>query len=180
MVPSAEGTCLFETPFGVCGLAWSARGVTSFQLPEADAAETAARLARRGVPAAPPSAIEAARDALRRYFAGEAVDLDGIVLDLGGVPPSERGVYDETRRIGRGETTTYGVLAARVGAPGAARAIGRAMGRNPIPVIVPCHRVLASGDRMGGFSAHGGTVTKERLLRLEGAAAVRQLAIAFA
>jgi methylated-DNA-[protein]-cysteine S-methyltransferase len=101
-------------------------------------------------------------------LAGECVDFSPLVLDLSGVGGFYRRIYEATRRLAWGETATYGELARRVGSPGAARAVGQAMGRNPIPLIVPCHRVLASGHGIGGFSAFGGAVTKTRLLALEG------------
>ena len=99
---------------------------------------------------------------------GRRVDFSQLELDLAGVSDFHRAIYDAARRIGWGETVTYGELAEQVGSPGAARAVGQAMGRNPIPVIIPCHRVLASGRKIGGFSAPGGAVTKTRLLALEG------------
>jgi methylated-DNA-[protein]-cysteine S-methyltransferase len=101
-------------------------------------------------------------------MAGERIDFSAIMLDLAGVGPFHRGIYEALRRVGWGETTTYGALARQIGDPGASRAVGQAMGRNPIPVIIPCHRVLASGGKPGGFSAFGGAVTKQRLLALEG------------
>jgi methylated-DNA-[protein]-cysteine S-methyltransferase len=106
--------------------------------------------------------------AIERYFAGKSVDFTPLALDLAGVSDFHRRIYDAARAIGWGETATYGELAQRVGAPGAARAVGQAMGRNPVPIIIPCHRVLASGRKIGGFSAFGGAVTKSRLLALEG------------
>jgi len=83
------------------------------------------------------------------------------------VPPFYVRVYEIARQIGWGETATYGELAARVGSPGAARGVGQALSRNPVAVIIPCHRILASGNKVGGFSAFGGSVSKERLLALE-------------
>jgi methylated-DNA-[protein]-cysteine S-methyltransferase len=105
---------------------------------------------------------------VERYLSGARVDFSPLALDLAGVGGFHRRIYEAACRIGWGETTTYGELARQVGSPGAARAVGQAMGRNPIPLIIPCHRVLASGHRIGGFSAFGGAVTKTRLLALEG------------
>ena len=105
---------------------------------------------------------------LERYFAGERIDFASVALDLGGVGPFHRAIYDATRSLGWGQTATYGDLARQAGSPGAARAVGQAMGHNPVPIIIPCHRVLAAGRKIGGFSAYGGALTKERLLALEG------------
>ena len=166
------GYALFDTALGRCGIAWSARGVVAVQLPEADEATTRSRLARsaRGAPeAAPPPAVRAAIEAIAALLAGAKRDLEDVVLDESGVPDFHRRVYAAARRIPPGRTATYGELAAQLGLPGAARAVGQALGRNPFTLIVPCHRVLAAGGRSGGFSAHGGVTTKLRLLEIEGA-----------
>ena len=163
--------CLFNTAIGHCGVAWSQRGVTHVQLPEADRGATERRL-RNGTgataPGKPPPGVGEAIDKIRRYLAGDTIDFAPVALDLTGVGPFRRKVYEAARRIGWGRTTTYGELAWQAGAPGAARAVGQALGRNPVPIVVPCHRVLASGGKVGGFSAFGGAATKERLLALEG------------
>jgi methylated-DNA-[protein]-cysteine S-methyltransferase len=167
----AVGYCLFDTAIGPCGIAWTGRGLTHIQLPEADRGATERRL-RRGladpVCTQPPPEVGRAIDSIGRYLAGERIDFGPLALDLTGVGAFHRKVYDAARRIGWGETATYGELARRVGVPGAARAVGQALGRNPLPIVVPCHRILASGGRIGGFSAFGGAATKERLLALEG------------
>ncbi|MBP7002344.1 MAG: methylated-DNA--[protein]-cysteine S-methyltransferase [Amaricoccus sp.] len=119
-------------------------------------------------PAPPPPDAAAAIAGIVAHVAGAPADFDGLSLDEAGVEPFERQVYAALRRVARGETTTYGALAAAVGAPGAAREVGAAMGRNPWPIVVPCHRVLAAEGRLGGFSAPGGAETKRRLLALEG------------
>ncbi len=163
--------CLFDTDLGTCGVAWSERGLTRFQLPEADRRATERRLTLR-IPSSraetPPAQIEKAIAHVQRYMAGERVDFSAIALDLAGVAPFYIEIYAAARRVGWGETATYGELARRAGAPGAARAVGQAMARNPVAVIIPCHRILASGNKVGGFSAFGGTVSKQRLLGLEG------------
>jgi methylated-DNA-[protein]-cysteine S-methyltransferase len=163
---------VFETAAGFCGIAWSPAGITRFQLP-ATGAVAAERLLRRRVPDAepgpPPPAVAEAVAAVRRYFDGEATDLSGIRLDLGNQEPFFVRIYDAARRIGWGETTTYGALARALGAgPEAARDVGQAMARNPVALLIPCHRVLAAGNRIGGFSAPGGARTKQRMLELEG------------
>jgi methylated-DNA-[protein]-cysteine S-methyltransferase len=122
-----------------------------------------------GVEAEPPDWLKPIIGRLEQYFAGEKVDLSDIPLDLDGKPEFMQRLYQEMLKLGWGETVTYGGLAERVGLPpGAAQSVGQAMGKNPIPIIIPCHRVLASGNTMGGFSAPGGTRTKLKLLELEG------------
>jgi methylated-DNA-[protein]-cysteine S-methyltransferase len=166
-----EHYCLFETAIGACGVAWSDRGVTRLQLPERSRSATERRLRGRGANASagvPPAAVSATIRLLERYFAGEQVDLSGVALDLSGVSPFHRKIYDAARALAWGKTATYGELAQQAGARDATRAVGQAMGKNPVPIIIPCHRVLAAGGKIGGFSAHGGTSTKQRLLTLEG------------
>lgn len=163
--------CLIDTAIGTVGLAWSAIGVTRLQLPESSREATERRLRGGSVDVAegaPPGQIEQAIIELRTYFSGARIDLSEIALDLARVGDFHRSIYDATRRVGWGETTTYGALARLAGSPDASRAVGQAMGRNPVPIIIPCHRVLASGGRPGGFSAFGGAVTKQRLLAMEG------------
>lgn len=167
---------LFDTPIGVCGIAWRdgdvGAEVVGTNLPEANAAATRARIARRhpgAVETAPPPSVQTAIGAIVALLSGERADLSTIALDLAHATPFERRVYAVARAIAPGATLTYGEIAARVGEPQAAREVGQAMGRNPCPLIVPCHRVLAAGGKTGGFSAHGGTMTKRKLLAIEGA-----------
>jgi methylated-DNA-[protein]-cysteine S-methyltransferase len=163
--------CLFDTPIGPVGVAWRARRLSRLQLPEASRAATERRLRGRSataMPDDPPPQIAGAIASIRSYLAGERIDFSAVALDLADVSPFHRRIYEALRRIGWGETTTYGALARQAGEPHAARAVGQAMGRNPLPIIIPCHRVLASGGKPGGFSAYGGAVTKQRLLELEG------------
>ena len=163
--------CLIDTAIGTVGLAWSANVVTRLQLPEFSREATERRLRGRSatvVEGEPTRQIEQAIVDFRTYFSGAQVDFSGIGLDLAGVGAFHRSIYDATRRVGWGETTTYGALAQQAGSPDASRAVGQAMGRNPVPIIIPCHRVLASGGKPGGFSAFGGAVTKQRLLAMEG------------
>lgn len=108
-------------------------------------------------------------------LSGEPIDLADVVLDMDGVPEFHQRVYGVTRRIPPGETRTYGEIATALGEPGAARAVGQALGRNPFPIVVPCHRVLAAGGKAGGFSAPGGTRTKMKILDIEGASVPRTL-----
>jgi methylated-DNA-[protein]-cysteine S-methyltransferase len=162
---------LFDTEFGTCAIAWSEAGLIRVQLPERTRAATETRIRRIGGEHAGtplPSFAADAVSALQIYFAGTGVALEGLLLDETCVSTFNAPIYRALRAVPRGATVTYGDLAKQVGHPGAARAVGVAMGQNPWPVIVPCHRVLARGGKMGGFSAPGGTATKERLLALEG------------
>ena len=163
--------CLIDTAFGPIGLAWSERGLLRLQLPDSDEARTRQRLTRylEAAESDPLDWLKPTIARLQLYFAGEKVDLSDAPLDLEDKPEFLRRLYQEMLKLGWGETVTYGGLAERVGMPlGAAQSVGQAMGKNPVPIIIPCHRVLASGNTMGGFSAPGGTQTKLKLLELEG------------
>jgi methylated-DNA-[protein]-cysteine S-methyltransferase len=169
-----HGYALFDTTLGRCAIAWSERGVVGTQLPGSDDAATRRRIARAlpdAVESAPPPSVAAAIDAIAGLLAGAPDDLGAIPLDLDGVPEFHRRVYDVARAIPPGETRSYGEVAAALGEPGAAQAVGRALGRNPVPIVVPCHRVLAANGALHGFSAPGGIETKRRMLALEGAGA---------
>jgi O-6-methylguanine DNA methyltransferase len=169
---TAIGFSLFETAIGKCGIAWGEGGVAGVQLPEAGDSETRARMLHRFPAAgerAPPPEVQRAVDCIVALLRGEASDLSAIALDMNGVPEFHRRVYEAARAIPAGKTLSYGDIAKRVGAPAAARAVGQALGRNPFPIVVPCHRVLAAGGKIGGFSAQGGVVTKRRMLAIEGA-----------
>ncbi len=172
MTISTLRSCVFETAAGFCAIAWSDAGVTRFILPStsATAAENILRRRAPGAePGAPPPEVAEAIAEARRYFAGEAADFSAVPLDLRNADPFFAQIYDALRRVGWGRTTTYGELAAVVGASReAARDVGMAMAQNPMPLLIPCHRVLAAGGKLGGFSAPGGAATKARMLRLEG------------
>jgi methylated-DNA-[protein]-cysteine S-methyltransferase len=166
---------LFETAIGRCGIAWGRRGVVLVQLPEASDAQTRARLTRRVPQArelAPPPPVRRAIAQIVALLQRGRADLSTIALDMQAVPPFHRRVYAAARAIPAGATQTYGAIAATLGAPGAARAVGQALGRNPFAIIVPCHRVVAAGGKSGGFSASGGVATKRRMLAIERAAVV--------
>jgi methylated-DNA-[protein]-cysteine S-methyltransferase len=167
---SLAGFSLFDTPLGRCGVAWSERGVGSVLLPDSDGA-LRSRLARRFPDAhetTPPTDVKRAIDAIVDLLSGQPVDLSFVHLDMNGVPEFNQRVYAAARLILPGATMTYGEIARRLGVPGSARAVGQALGRNPFPIIVPCHRVLAADGKTGGFSAPGGTSTKLRMLAIEG------------
>jgi methylated-DNA-[protein]-cysteine S-methyltransferase len=164
---------LFDTGIGTCGIAWNERGLLRMQLPEKDDAATRARLeAASATSEAPPPWVSDAIALVREHLAGRPQDLGDIALDLSRATALTAAIYRAAQAVPAGTTTTYGELARQVGSPDAARAVGRAMATNPWPIIVPCHRVVAK-DGSGGFSAHGGLVTKELILRLEGGTLVR-------
>ena len=163
---------LFDTAIGDCAIAWSGDAVFRFALPDTDSAALFAHITRavgddsidRAEPTGP---IAEAVRGIRAHLAGELDDLRWIPLDTSAIPDFHRRVYDVTRAIDPGHTLSYGQVADRVGAPGAAQAVGQALGRNPIPLIIPCHRVLAADNALHGFSAPGGITTKQRLLEIE-------------
>lgn len=164
---------LFDTPIGACALVWGEHGLVGASLPEPSAAATRASVRRRfhgSVEREPPPMVQRVIDRVLSLLDGGTDDLADIALDMAGVPDFNRRVYDITRAIEPGRTLSYGEVAARLGeGPQAARAVGQALGANPFPIIVPCHRVLAAGSQAGGFSAPGGTRTKLRLLEIENA-----------
>lgn len=169
---TAQGFTVFDSPIGVCGIAWSARGIAGLQLPEASAEATRARLRRRwpdAVESEPPPGVGRAIERVLGLLKGDAMDLADIPLDLETAPDFHRRVYEVARTIPPGRTMTYGEIAKRLGVPHEAREVGQALGRNPIAIIVPCHRVLGADGKMGGFSANGGVSTKRRMLEIEGA-----------
>jgi methylated-DNA-[protein]-cysteine S-methyltransferase len=150
----------FDTSIGRCAIDWTERGVAKVRWPGSR---------RAAGSATPPPQVERAIEGIQALLRGEAADLTAVPLDLGNAQPFDRRVYEAARSIPPGSTRTYGELAAEVGEPGEARAVGAAMARNPVPLVVPCHRVVAADGRLGGFSAPGGVATKRRLLEIEGA-----------
>lgn len=163
---------LFDTAVGRVAIAWNEVGVVCVGLPDesdVQAIERVRAIAGPAEPSDPPPEIAEAIRNLRAHLAGERASLAEIRLDMSRVPAFRRRIYEASRLLASGETTTYGELAARVGSPGGARAVGQAMAKNPFPIVVPCHRVLAAGNKPGGFSATGGLTLKARLLADEGA-----------
>jgi methylated-DNA-[protein]-cysteine S-methyltransferase len=163
---------VFDTAHGFCGIAWNGSGIARFQLPTGSADATESNILRRvpgAEPGTPPADVARVIAAVLRYFAGEKIDFAAVPLDLGGQDEFFRRIYEALRRVGWGQTTTYGALARELGAePQAAKDVGIAMSRNPVPLIIPCHRCLAAGGKSGGFSAPGGVDAKLRMLALEG------------
>ncbi len=169
---SPRSFALFATALGTCAIAWNEIGVTAIWLPEDNAEALRRKVARRCAGARqiePSGAIADAVEAITRLLAGERLDLRGIALDSAGIDDFDRRVYAVTRTIAAGRVLTYGEVAARVGADATARAVGQSLGRNAMPIVVPCHRVVATGGGLGGFSAPGGTATKRRMLAIEDA-----------
>lgn len=172
MGQAAHRYFIFETAAGFCGIAWNDVGITRFQLPTRTAQATERLLLKRlssAESAQPTPEIREAVEAVQRYFDGKEVDFTGFAVDLDGQDELFRRIYAATRALRWGQTTTYGALAKELGAgPEAARDVGQAMAKNPVSLIIPCHRVLAAGGKIGGFSAPGGSTTKTRMLELEG------------
>jgi methylated-DNA-[protein]-cysteine S-methyltransferase len=169
---SAPGFALFETAIGHCGIVWSERGIAGVQLPESGERETRRRVLAR-FPAAraavPPAHVRRTIDDIVALLGGERKELGQAILDSEAVPDFNRRVYDIARTIPPGGTLSYGAIAERLGDRNLARDVAQALGQNPFPIIVPCHRVMAAGGKTGGFSAPGGVRTKLRLLSIEGA-----------
>jgi methylated-DNA-[protein]-cysteine S-methyltransferase len=162
-------TTVFDTALGEFGVGWTDKGLARLQLPGLDQAALGTRINRgEARPGEPPRAIEALINRIEDYAEGEPIDFSDVPLDLDGVPEFHRRAYALLLDVKWGETTTYGALARQLGDVTLSRAVGQAMGANPIPLVIPCHRVLASDGKPGGFSAPGGALSKLRMLSLEG------------
>ncbi|WP_018684198.1 methylated-DNA--[protein]-cysteine S-methyltransferase [Actinokineospora enzanensis] len=171
METETSGFALFDTAIGRCGVAWGPQGITAVQLPERRESATVARLRRYASDEAePPAHIRAAIARMTALLTGDRDDLTDIEVDPTDIPDFDRRVYAIARAIPPGDTLTYGEVATRLGLPGSAQAVGQALGRNPYPIVIPCHRVLGANGKVGGFSAGDGAVTKLRMLGIEGAA----------
>lgn len=160
---------VFPTAWGVAALAWTRAGVCGLWLPEQRRERLLERLTADldgGREQKPDASVARAVDEIQRYFEGERVKFSAT-LDLSFATPFARKVYAALRRIPYGRTATYSEIATAVGSPLACRAVGGANARNRIPLLIPCHRVIAAGGKLGGFSAPGGIETKLRLLDLE-------------
>jgi methylated-DNA-[protein]-cysteine S-methyltransferase len=169
---SGRGYTVFDTSLGRCGIAWGELGVLGVQLPEAREIETRRRLFQLFPDARelrPPPEIQSAIDGIAAMLRGKAADLSEVRLDMTGIPAFNVRVYEFTRSISRGETMTYGEVASRLRASGATHSVAQAISKNPFMIIVPCHRVLEAGGYADRISAHGGSISKRRLLSIEGA-----------
>ena len=163
---------IFDTAIGACGIVWNTRGIAGVQIHDGTEAATRSRLLRRfagAQEAKPPVHVQQAIDGVVALLRGEKRGLNDVTIDTEDLPEFNRRVYVIARTIPPGSTLTYGEIAERLGDKLLAREVGQALGQNPIPLIVPCHRVLAAGGKTGGFSAPGGVVSKLRLLTIEGA-----------
>jgi O-6-methylguanine DNA methyltransferase len=160
----------FDTSIGTCGIAWNMVGIAGINLPEATPGILLQRLHERfegATESAPSTKVQRVIKQIQALLSGKAVNFNAVSLDMHGVPEFHQRVYELVRTIPAGSTLSYGEVAQRLGKPGAARAVGQAMGRNPFPIIVPCHRVVAANGKLGGFTASGGSSTKLRLLQVE-------------
>jgi len=167
---SAQKFAIFETAIGHCGIVWTTRGITGVDLPAGSAEKTRARLLRRFPDAketAPSEDVKAIIASIVALTMGEKVDFSNVVLDHAPLPEFSRRVYEIVRRIPIGQTLTYGDIAKQLGDVSLSRDVGQAMGKNPTPIIMPCHRVIAANGKTGGFSAPGGVDTKMKLLSIE-------------
>jgi methylated-DNA-[protein]-cysteine S-methyltransferase len=171
---AGRGYTIFDTGIGRCGVAWGYSGVIGVQLPEAREVETRKRLFQLYPDARElraPMNVEIAIEAISALLRGQAADFSDVTLDMTGIHVFNRRVYELTRAIPRGETRTYGDVAARLGAPDAVNSVAQAISKNPFMIIVPCHRVLEAGGYADKISPHGGTISKRRLLSIEGTGA---------
>jgi len=173
-----QGFHIFQTTLGWAGLAWGGQGLIGSSLPESDRERVLARTRRRFPDAVesddPPAEIRRAVEEISALLSGARPTLAEVRIDEARVPEFARRVYALARAIPPGSTRTYGELATELGDRLLAREVGQALGANPWPIVVPCHRITAAKGRLGGFSAPGGQQTKLRLLAIEGAPAAAQ------
>jgi methylated-DNA-[protein]-cysteine S-methyltransferase len=169
---TGRGYTIFDTGVGRCGIAWGPAGIVGVQLPEVREIDTRRRLFKLYPDARelrPPPNVQAAIEGIAALLRGAACDFDDVVLDMVGIPAFSQRVYACARSIPRGETRTYAEIASALRASGAVHSVAQAIGRNPFTIIVPCHRVLEAGNYADRISPHGGTISKRRLLSIEGA-----------
>ncbi|MBX3520284.1 MAG: methylated-DNA--[protein]-cysteine S-methyltransferase [Xanthobacteraceae bacterium] len=167
---SAQHFAIFDTALGHCGLVWTSSGIAGVNLPEGSEEKTRARVKKRFPEAEEAVAspeIQKIIDEVIALVAGEKIDFSHVMLDHAPLPEFSRRVYEIVRTIPIGHTLTYGDIAKRLGDVSLSREVGQAMGKNPTPIIMPCHRVVAASGKTGGFSAPGGVDTKMKLLSIE-------------
>lgn len=171
-MPTPPSYAVFETASGFAAIGWNRVGVVGFRLPASRAASAERAVLQRfpdAVRAEPPQAVAGVIAATQRYFTGEPVDFTSVPVDLGEQEPLFDRIYAYVRGLHWGQATTYGAVAKALGeGPEAARTVGQAMASNPVPLIIPCHRVTAANGKIGGFSAPGGSLSKIHMLELEG------------
>lgn len=168
---AGRGYTVFDTMIGRCGIAWGHAGIVGVQLPEAREIETRGRMLRQYPDARelrPPLNVEIAIEGIATLLRGAPAELSDVILDMTGIHAFNQRVYQLTRAIPAGETRSYGEIAARLGASGAVHSVAQAIARNPFVIIVPCHRVLEAGNYADGMSPNGGSISKRRLLSIEG------------
>jgi methylated-DNA-[protein]-cysteine S-methyltransferase len=168
---SGRAYTIFDTAIGRCGIAWGAAGVVGVQLPQAREIETRKRLFQLYPDARemrPPPDVKEAIEGIAALVRGKPCDFSDVTLDMSGIPNFDQRVYQVTREIPRGKTMTCEEIAVRLKASGAVRSVAQAIAKNPFMVVVPCHRVLESGDYAGRISPHGGIISRRLLLSIEG------------
>ena len=169
---AGRGYTIFDTGIGRCGIAWGDLGIIGVQLPEAREIETRGRMLRQYPDARelrPPLNVELAIEGIVALLRGQPSDLSDVALDMTGILAFNQRVYAFARTIPRGETCTYGEVAAKLRLSGAVHSVAQAIARNPFVIIVPCHRVLEAGGYADKISPNGGSISKRRLLSIEGA-----------
>ena len=168
---TGRGYSFFDTGIGRCGIAWGAAGIIGVQLPEVREIDTRRRLYQLYADARelrPPANIQVAIEGITALLRGGEADLADVALDMTGISAFNQRVYAYARAIPRGETRTYAEIASALRASGAVYSVSQAIARNPFMIIVPCHRVLEAGNYADKISAHGGAISKRRLLSIEG------------
>ena len=169
---TSVGFVVAPAALGWFGFVATETGIRQLTFGHTSAERVRAALGRKEDVAAQPDWMADAVERLQQYLSGEPVDLGDLPVDLPAGTPFERRVRQQLAGVGYGRTTTYGELADAAGAPRAARAVGNIMARNPVPLVIPCHRVLAAGGRLGGYSAPSGLSMKRQLLEMERTAAI--------
>jgi methylated-DNA-[protein]-cysteine S-methyltransferase len=167
---SVQSFAVFDTALGHCGIVWTSRGIAGVNLPEGSEEKTRARVKKRfpeAIENSPSADIQKIVEEVIALIAGDKIDFSHVTLDHAPLPEFSKRVYEIVRTIPIGQTLTYGDIAKQLGDVSLSREVGQAMGRNPTPVIMPCHRVVAASGKTGGFSAPGGVDTKMKLLSIE-------------